>query len=296
MTRGIGRDRARRDRRPGGEARGTPPGPRRARSLERDAHDVSVRRTARGRGAGRARGRPPRGRRPARGRGLPAARDRARIESARRRRRLRRRRDLRSPASSTASTWPTPPPRDRRSAVHVRAGGAVALPVLARRVAAAGIASLEFYVGIPGSVGGAVRMNAGGHGAQTADVIVGARVFDFADSRVRDLNRGQLGLGYRSSDLTPRSVVLAATFSGHRDDPAAVNAAHRRDRPLAARAPTGGTERRVGVHESGRRFRRAPDRRRGLQGRACRRSGGVREARELLRCRTGRATPPTSTR
>ena len=53
----------------------------------------------------------------------------------------------------------------------VRAGGAVALPVLARQTAAAGLAGLEFYVGIPGTVGGAVRMNAGGHGRETREVL-----------------------------------------------------------------------------------------------------------------------------
>ena len=109
-------------------------------------------------------------------------------------------------------------------APEVRAGGAVALPVLARRAGAAGIAGLEFYVGIPGSVGGAVRMNAGGHGAQTDDVILGARVFDFGDGRVRDKTRAQLGLGYRHSKLDPRSIVLAATFAGRPDDPAAIAA------------------------------------------------------------------------
>ena len=105
---------------------------------------------------------------------------------------------------------------------RVRAGGAVALPVLARRVAAAGLAGLEFFVGIPGSVGGAVCMNAGGHGAQTDDVIIGARVFDFGDRRVRETSRAQLGLGYRRSDLPARSVVVAATFSGHADDAGAI--------------------------------------------------------------------------
>ena len=108
--------------------------------------------------------------------------------------------------------------------VHVRAGGAVPLPVLARRTGTVGVAGLEFFVGIPGSVGGAVRMNAGGHGAQTADVIVGARVFDLGDARARDFTRAQLGLGYRTSALSERSVVVAATFSGRRDEPAAVAA------------------------------------------------------------------------
>ena len=54
-------------------------------------------------------------------------------------------------------------------------GGAVALPVLARRAAAAGLTGLEFYVGIPGTVGGAIRMNAGGHGRETREVLRSAR-------------------------------------------------------------------------------------------------------------------------
>jgi UDP-N-acetylmuramate dehydrogenase len=108
--------------------------------------------------------------------------------------------------------------------VPIRAGAAVALPVLARRTAAAGVAGLEFYVGIPGSVGGAVRMNAGGHGAQTADVILGARVFDLDDSSTSDVGRPQLGLGYRHSGLAPRAVVLAAAFTGRADTAAACTA------------------------------------------------------------------------
>jgi UDP-N-acetylmuramate dehydrogenase len=106
-------------------------------------------------------------------------------------------------------------------APHVRAGGAVPLPVLARRTAAAGVAGLEFFVGIPGSVGGAVRMNAGGHGSQTDDVILSARVFDLGDARFREMGRAQLGLGYRTSALSPESVVVGATFAGAPDDPGA---------------------------------------------------------------------------
>ena len=104
---------------------------------------------------------------------------------------------------------------------RVDAGGAVALPVLARRSAAAGVAGLEFFVGIPGSVGGAVRMNAGGHGAETKDVIVSARVADLADGIVHDLSPAEIGLGYRHSALDPRAIVVGASFAGRRDDPAA---------------------------------------------------------------------------
>src|SRR5206468_643152 len=58
----------------------------------------------------------------------------------------------------------------RADTLALRAGGAVPLPVLARRAAGGGLAGLEFYVGVPGSVGGAVRMNAGGRGRETVEV------------------------------------------------------------------------------------------------------------------------------
>jgi UDP-N-acetylmuramate dehydrogenase len=103
---------------------------------------------------------------------------------------------------------------------HVEAGGAVALPVLARRTANSGVAGLEFFVGIPGSVGGAVRMNAGGHGAETKDVIVEARVVDLDTGAVEIWSPPALGLGYRCSALGGRSVVVGATFIGTADNPA----------------------------------------------------------------------------
>jgi UDP-N-acetylmuramate dehydrogenase len=95
----------------------------------------------------------------------------------------------------------------------VRAGGAVPLPVLARRAAAAGQGGLEFFVGIPGSVGGAVRMNAGGHGRETAEVLHTALVVDLgAGGIARALSPEELGLGYRRSALGPLDVVVAADF------------------------------------------------------------------------------------
>jgi UDP-N-acetylmuramate dehydrogenase len=110
----------------------------------------------------------------------------------------------------------------------VRAGGAVPLPVLARRAAAAGLAGLEFYVGIPGSVGGAVRMNAGGHGRETVEVLRRAWVLDLLDgggdpsASPRDVV--DLELGYRHSNLRPSEVVTAAEFTATPDDPAASEA------------------------------------------------------------------------
>jgi UDP-N-acetylmuramate dehydrogenase len=95
----------------------------------------------------------------------------------------------------------------------VRAGGAVALPVLARRTAAIGRQGLEFYVGIPGSVGGAVRMNAGGHGRETADVLVEAEVLDLTSGVPPvALDAAGLAFGYRRSVLTATHVVMTASF------------------------------------------------------------------------------------
>ncbi|MFI5046074.1 MAG: UDP-N-acetylmuramate dehydrogenase [Acidimicrobiia bacterium] len=96
----------------------------------------------------------------------------------------------------------------------IRAGGAVALPVLARRAAAAGLTGLEFFVGIPGSVGGAVHMNAGGHGATTAEVLRRATVIDLGTGGpIRALEPGALDLGYRTSSLGPLDVVLGAELA-----------------------------------------------------------------------------------
>ena len=109
----------------------------------------------------------------------------------------------------------------------VRAGGAVPLPVLARRAAAAGLGGLEFLVGIPGSVGGAVRMNAGGHGRETGDVLVQASVFDLrGDAEALTLVRvpADLDLSYRHSNLGPTEVVTRAELRGNADDPAACTA------------------------------------------------------------------------
>ncbi len=95
----------------------------------------------------------------------------------------------------------------------VRAGAAVPLPVLARRTAAAGLSGLEFFVGIPGSVGGAVRMNAGGHGRETADVVVEAEIVDLAgDGTASCRAAGDLGFGYRRAALTATELVSGATF------------------------------------------------------------------------------------
>jgi UDP-N-acetylmuramate dehydrogenase len=95
---------------------------------------------------------------------------------------------------------------------RVRAGGAVSLPVLARRTAAAALTGLEWAVGVPGSVGGAVRMNAGGHGSDVSRTLVAARVLDLAEGDDRLLALEELRFAYRSSSVGADQVVLAAEF------------------------------------------------------------------------------------
>ncbi len=93
-----------------------------------------------------------------------------------------------------------------------RTGGALPLPVLARRAAEADRGGLEFYVGIPGSVGGAVCMNAGCHGSDTAEWLVTARIADVRTGRVREAGPSDLGMSYRHSEVGGDEVVTAAVF------------------------------------------------------------------------------------
>jgi UDP-N-acetylmuramate dehydrogenase len=96
---------------------------------------------------------------------------------------------------------------------RVRAGGAAALPVVARHTVLAGLTGFEWAVGVPGSVGGAVRMNAGGHGSDMAATLASADVVDLrAGGGARTVPAADLALGYRRSAVAPHHVVVAATL------------------------------------------------------------------------------------
>jgi UDP-N-acetylmuramate dehydrogenase len=99
--------------------------------------------------------------------------------------------------------------------LRVSGGAAVALPALARRSVEAGLAGLEWAVGVPGSLGGAVRMNAGGHGSEISHNLGSASVFDLdapPESRTTEMTGEQLGLAYRGSNLDDSQVVISASF------------------------------------------------------------------------------------
>lgn len=96
---------------------------------------------------------------------------------------------------------------------EVRAGAAALLPVVARRTAAAGLTGFEWAVGVPGSIGGAVRMNAGGHGSDMARSLLRVRVFDTRTGEDVTVPVADLELGYRRSAIGRNQVVLEATLA-----------------------------------------------------------------------------------
>ncbi len=116
---------------------------------------------------------------------------------------------------------------------------------VARAAAKAGIAGLEFYAGIPGSVGGALTMNAGCYGAETKDVLQAARGVDPA-GELREWALADFGYTYRHSTMPPGMIFTEAVFQGRPDDPAAIEArmaeiTARREQTQPIREKTGGS-------------------------------------------------------
>lgn len=98
--------------------------------------------------------------------------------------------------------------------LEVTAGAGAPLPRVARGSVDAGIAGLEFLVGVPGSVGGAVRQNAGCFGIETSDRLISADIVAMSSGEAFTLGVDNLGLGYRQSHLAPDWVVVSAVFAG----------------------------------------------------------------------------------
>jgi UDP-N-acetylmuramate dehydrogenase len=128
----------------------------------------------------------------------------------------------------------------------VRAGSAVPDAVLARKAAEAGIAGLEFYAGIPGTVGGAAVMNAGCYGSETVQVLTAATVMD-RSGEVRRMTNADLHYTYRHSALQDADlIVLSAEFEGTPGDPEEIKArmaeiTERREQTQPIREKTGGS-------------------------------------------------------
>ncbi|WAC59333.1 UDP-N-acetylmuramate dehydrogenase [Brevundimonas sp. SL130] len=130
--------------------------------------------------------------------------------------------------------------------ISISAGSAVPDAILARKAADAGVAGLEFYAGVPGTIGGAVIMNAGCYGSETADVIATATVMD-RKGKTSLIGGEDFAYSYRHSALQDAGViVLSALYETEQGDPAAIKAriteiTSRRETTQPIREKTGGS-------------------------------------------------------
>jgi len=127
----------------------------------------------------------------------------------------------------------------------VRAGTAALDKRVAEAAANAGIGGLEFYFGIPGTIGGALRMNAGANGGETKDVLVSATGVTRAGDIVT-LDNAAMNFRYRGNGADPSIVFTSALYRGPLTDAAAIRARmaevqHHRETAQPIREKTGGS-------------------------------------------------------
>jgi UDP-N-acetylmuramate dehydrogenase len=135
--------------------------------------------------------------------------------------------------------------RVRFDGAKVIAGAGALDLTVAEEACAAGLAGLEFLSGIPGTIGGAVKMNAGAYGSEIVDTIESAVLVTRA-GKVVTVSGEELGLSYRHSELPQGAVVVEATLRGRSDRPEAVaqrmqDIQTRRAETQPIRARTGGS-------------------------------------------------------
>ena len=134
-----------------------------------------------------------------------------------------------------------------RAGATVYAGAAALDAQVAKAAAQAGIGGLEFYRGVPGTIGGAIVMNAGCYGSETKDVLVEAYAINRLGERVT-LSNAEMGYAYRHSDAAERGglIFTGALYRGVSDDPEVVTArmdaiTARREQTQPIREKTGGS-------------------------------------------------------
>jgi len=128
---------------------------------------------------------------------------------------------------------------------YVTAGGGAPGIAVSSAARDAGIANLEFLRGIPGTVGGFVRMNGGAYGREVSDVLVTAKVV-MRNGEVKTIGLPDLDYSYRHSNLPAGAVVIEALFQGEPGDPEAIGAemdaiARAREESQPLRSRTGGS-------------------------------------------------------
>jgi UDP-N-acetylmuramate dehydrogenase len=131
------------------------------------------------------------------------------------------------------------------SPTRIRAGAAVPDKRVAALALEAGIGGFHFYHGIPGAIGGALRMNAGANGAETRDRVVEVRAVDRRGGR-HVLTNAQMGYAYRNSSAPADLVFTSAVFEGYPEDRTAIQTAmdevqHHRETVQPIREKTGGS-------------------------------------------------------
>ena len=148
---------------------------------------------------------------------------------------------------------------------HRVVAGAAALDAqVARAAAEAGIDGLAFLRGVPGSIGGALRMNAGAHGGETRETLLEARGVDRSGA-ARVFTNAEMGFSYRHCGAPDEVIFTRASFQGRPGDPAAIKAEMERitARPGSLAADSR-KDRRLDIQEPAWREGLAADRRRGL--------------------------------
>lgn len=110
----------------------------------------------------------------------------------------------------------------QEGSVLVAGAGAMDLNI-ARAAQKAGLSGLEFLCGIPGTLGGALRMNAGAHGGEIKDIVRKVIALDRKGQRVV-LSNADMGFSYRKSGVAPDLIFIEATLEGKTDTPEAIEA------------------------------------------------------------------------
>jgi len=128
---------------------------------------------------------------------------------------------------------------------RIKSGAGALDSMVAKAAAKAGVAGLEFYVGVPGTIGGALTMNAGCYGRETKDVLVEATAMNRAGERIT-IPASEFGFTYRHNALPEGLIFLDATFQGTPDAPEAVSArmteiTSKRESSQPIREKTGGS-------------------------------------------------------
>ncbi len=106
---------------------------------------------------------------------------------------------------------------------QIAAGAGVLDVKLAQAAAEAGIAGLAFYRGIPGAIGGALRMNGGAYGSETKDVLMSCRGIDRV-GKLHTYTNAEMGFAYRRCAVAADVIFTSALFAGRPGDPAAIKA------------------------------------------------------------------------